>query len=41
MPIITVEIMKTIHEKKRCDRRCVVTRSVIKTVNDADECQRE
>ena len=26
MPIISVEIMKTIDESKRCDTRCVVMR---------------
>ena len=26
MPIIIVEIMKTIDERERCDRKCVVMR---------------
>ena len=26
MPIISVEIMKTIDERERCDTRCVVVR---------------
>ena len=26
MPIISVEIMKTIHEREKCNTKCVVTR---------------
>ena len=44
MPIIRVEILKIIDERKRYDARCVVMRwsssdvalSVVKTVKDAD-----
>ena len=41
MLIISVEVMKTIDERERCEARCVVmkwssSKSVIKTVKDAD-----